>query len=71
MCLNQLLRHEQITMICLSGKINPEKIGHLMRKLAIVGHLLKAHPYPHRPYYSAENGRGDMIRRGISSGHLD
>jgi hypothetical protein len=70
-CINQLLRHEQITMICLAGKINPEEIGKHIRKLDIVGRLLKAHPYPHRPYYSAQNAKSDVIRPGIAGGRLD
>jgi hypothetical protein len=49
MCLNQLLRSEQITLMRYATATDPTAINVLRRKLSIVELLLHAHPYPHRP----------------------
>lgn len=50
MCLNQILKDEQITLMRYSQSTESCETKSLRRKLTSLEHLLKAHPYPHRPY---------------------
>ena len=50
MCLNQILKSEQIALIQYNAETDPAVSRVHKRKLAMLGHLLEAHPYPHRPY---------------------
>ena len=54
-------------MMSLDIATNADDIDTLIRKLSIVGHLLKAHPYPHRPYYSVEIPRVTALTHNSQS----
>lgn len=50
MCLNQLLRHEQIAMMRHHAATDRSEIDTQLRILGNLGELLGSHAYPHRPY---------------------
>lgn len=50
MCPNQILFDEQIALIgCNTSRISVHMLRH-RRQLAVTSRLLRAYPYPHRPY---------------------
>lgn len=75
MCINQLLRNEQITLMRYATATDPVMIDAHKRKLSIFERLLEAHPYPHRAYESRvvapsqlKPNRLDMSASGIAEG---
>jgi len=50
MCLNQILKNEQITLIRHAAATDPVESRKHRRKLTMFKHLLAAYPYSHRPY---------------------
>jgi hypothetical protein len=50
MDLNRILKNEQIALMRYSAASNAAEAGIYRRELSVFGRLLKAHPYPHRPY---------------------
>ena len=50
MCLNQILKDEQIELIRYSEASDISERNSRQRRLSMFGPLLQAHPYPHRPY---------------------
>jgi len=50
MCLNEILKDEQLALIRYSQSTEPSEKKSLRKKLTSIRHLLKAHPYPHHPY---------------------
>ena len=50
MCMNQILKNEQITLIRYSEATDQNVMAAQRRKLNLFGHILQAHPYVHRPY---------------------
>jgi hypothetical protein len=50
MCLNRILKNEQIALMRYSAASDPAEVGTYRRKLSLFGRQLNAHPYPHRPY---------------------
>ncbi len=64
MCLNQILKNEQITLMRHAAADDSTVIRTQRRKLNMFEKLLKAHPYAHRPYSPANNSDG---RQGAES----
>lgn len=50
MCLNELLRDEQIALMRHAATTNPAEISVHRRTLSLFSKALTAYPYPHRPY---------------------
>ena len=50
MCLNQILFDEQIALIGCNTSGNSVQIRRHRQKIAMTARLLRAYPYPHRPY---------------------
>jgi hypothetical protein len=50
MCLNEILKDEQIMLIRYSQSTDPREKTSLKGRLISIKHLLEAHPYPHHPY---------------------
>jgi hypothetical protein len=50
MCINQILKNEQIELMRYASATDSVDISIHKRRLSMFGHLLEAHPYPHRPY---------------------
>ena len=50
MCLNQILFDEQIALIGCNTLGNPVQMRRHRQQLADASRLLRAYPYPHRPY---------------------
>lgn len=50
MCLNQILKDEQVTLMRFAAATDVVEAGVQARKLSFFSHLLEAHPYPHKPY---------------------
>jgi hypothetical protein len=55
MCLNQILKNEQITLMRHAAANKSRDIGKYRLKLNMFEKLLKAHPYPHRPYFQYDD----------------
>lgn len=50
MCLNRILKDEQIALMRYSAASDPAVARFYRSKLSLFGRLLEAQPYPHRPY---------------------
>lgn len=50
MCLNQILFDEQIALIGCNSPIDSVRMLRHRQQLAATSRLLRAYPYPHRPY---------------------
>lgn len=50
MCLNQILFDEQIALIGCNSPIDSVHMLRHRQQLAVTSRLLRAYPYPHRPY---------------------
>lgn len=54
MCINQILKNEQIELMLYASATVSEDMNIHMRRLSRFEHQLEAHPYPHRPYVSRQ-----------------
>lgn len=50
MCLNQILKNEQVALMRYAAATDPAEIGMLRRKLVVFRRVLESRPYGHRPY---------------------
>lgn len=50
MCLNQILFDEQIALIGCNSSVDSVHMLRHRRQLVVTSQLLRAYPYPHRPY---------------------
>ncbi|TDW58633.1 hypothetical protein EDF57_1207 [Novosphingobium sp. PhB55] len=62
MCLNQILFDEQIALIGCNTLGNPVQMRRHRQQLADASRLLRAYPYPHRPY--DPSGRSSADKAG-------
>ncbi|MFK4875310.1 hypothetical protein [Novosphingobium sp. ZW T3_23] len=59
MCLNQILFDEQIALIGCNTLGNPVQMQRHRQQLADASQLLRAYPYPHRPYDPSRRSSAD------------
>ncbi len=57
MCLNQILKNEQLALMQHPAADNPDDMLKHRRKLSLFAQILDDYPYPHRPYFLS-NDRG-------------
>jgi hypothetical protein len=70
MCPNQILFDEQIALIGCNTSVNSVHMLRHRRQLAITPRLLRAYPYPHRPYDPSACGKAGQASHVASVSSL-